>query len=330
LPERETASGNRHNTVFAARQALAIALRRQGQFDVASQQYEILLRGARAPGEQVGVAVNYLRLMQLAAEAKSSTQSDVPAPAEGAARLLMRLSSEPWPLEDSDSITRAFGGALQSNAALWPEVASALRRLETPQARLASAYFLFGLETALSNTVNSVRDEGQKEQAADLLRQVAAWSTREEESLPPIANGSDKVLAARAASLLAGRAVARKENEEAIRWLQLATSLEIDSVDLRLALARTYGAAGRTQDALQVRDAMLRALPRDSGTLRRIATLSSQLGRASEALPLLEEAWNLTQSSPNASGEAQTVAFLFGRALLANGQTERAPPSTKD
>lgn len=282
LPAR-AGDGDRHATTFAARQALAIALRRQKQWAPAARQLELLMMSSRDPGEELGIAANYLSLLEAADAAaaksgESSTRKDS-APA-GAAQLLARLASEPWPLADADSGARSFATLLQNNDKLWPPTAAILRASKQTSMQLGAAYFFFSLENSLTSmSKRSGQDAATKTYVADLLKRAQGWSSAAEANLPALADGADKILAARAASLLGGRALSRGDNEEAISRLQSAVENEPDSEQMRLALMRAFVAAKRTDDAIQTRDALLQALPQDAETLNRIAAISPQLAR---------------------------------------------------
>jgi len=286
LPAR-AGDGDRHPTTFAARQALAIALRRQKQWAPAARQLELLMMSSRDPGEELGIAANYLSLLEAAdvAAGKSGSSStrtgnaSASAPA-GAAQLLARLASEPWPLAAADSGARSFATLLQNNDKLWPPTAAILRASKQPSMQLGAAYFFFSLENSLTSmSKRSGQDAATKTYVADLLKRAQGWSSAAEANLPALADGADKILAARAASLLGGRALSRGDNEEAISRLQSAVENEPDSEQMRLALMRAFVAAGRTDDAIQTRDALLQALPQDAETLNRIAAISPQLAR---------------------------------------------------
>ena len=61
--------GPRHTPILAARQAMAVAYTRLGQMQQAAAQYELLLLEANDAAEQVGIAANYLGLLQTQSDA---------------------------------------------------------------------------------------------------------------------------------------------------------------------------------------------------------------------------------------------------------------------
>ncbi len=323
LPGRESVDGDRHPTTFAARQALAIALRHQGQFSLATQQNGALITAARDPGEELGIAIN-LMLTLKDADAKNPTSSTGNAPsgaARGAAQLMARLSSEAWPLEDADSSARSFAGFLQNDSTLWQQAAAILRASSQPDMQLGAAYFFFSLENTLSSMAKSPKNAPDMQKYLDdLLQKTRVWSSEAEAKIAVLADGSDAILASRASSLLGGRALSRSDFGEAIRRLQNAVALEPDSVEMRFALARAFVAAGRPDDALQIRNAMLQALPPDSAMLNRLATLSTKLNHADDSLQESQLAWNLSASPDVSSGDAQRAGFLLARNLISKNR----------
>ncbi|HVF84592.1 MAG TPA: tetratricopeptide repeat protein, partial [Abditibacteriaceae bacterium] len=279
LPAR-AGDGDRHLTTFAARQALAIALRRQKQWGPAARQMQLLMLAARDPGEELGIAVNYLSLLGDADAAgagsgESSTRTD--SAASGAAQFLARLASEPWPLAAAESATRSFATLLQNNDKVWPQAAAVLRASKQPSTQLGAAYFFFSLENGLTAmSKKPSQDAAAQASIAELLKRVQNESSAAEANLPALVEGADKIVAARAASLLGGRALSRGDTDEAISRLQSAVENEPDSLEMRLALMRAFVVAKRPEDAIRTRDATLQALPLDATTTNRVAALPVQ------------------------------------------------------
>lgn len=341
-PAREAAGGDRHATVFFTRQAMALSARDQGRFDEAARQYETLLTGARDASEQVGIAGNYLVLLQAQASDKSANTGGAAggATADGAAAgdnmrrvapaaaaLLARLAGEAWPLEAAQSAAASFaealiGRGLDAKASLALETAALLRGKADAASRLAAAHLHFALERVARQAMSQPDVAPTTER---LLRQSQAWSTESAEALKAIAVGDDKMLAARALALLAEAAMLRGDSSEAAQRLTLAIVLEPQSADLRFALARVYLQAGRQAEALATRDDILRTLPRTPGHLRRAALLSARLERSDEALRLASQALQTAQVERTVSTvQAQEMVFTLARLLLSGGQSERA------
>ena len=279
LPAR-AGDGDRHLTTFAARQALAIALRRQKQWEPAARQMQLLMLAARDPGEELGIVVNYLSLLGAADVAgaqigESSTRTES-APV-GAAQFLARLASEPWPLADADSASRSFAILLQNNDKVWPDAAKILRVSKQPSVQLGAAYFFFSLENGLTAmSKKPSQDAATQASVAASLKSAQSGSSAAAANLSVLAQGADKIIAARASSLLGARALSRGDTEEAISRLQSAVENEPDSLEMRLSLMRAFVAAKRTDDAIQTRDASLQALSLDMATMNRVAALPVQ------------------------------------------------------
>lgn len=350
---RESYDGDRHATVFAARQALAIALRRQGDLTGAAQQWQNLILSARDASEEVGIAINFLTTLKdmdavankavAASGATSSTRSQVEkttnAPnasgttpvgtpsllaARGAAQMLSRLASESWALENAESATRAFATYLQADLVLWPQVVAVLRASDQPTMQLGAAHFFFTLENSFSAMASRANKPEMQSYLDDLLQKARLWSSEAEAKLTTLANGGDKIVAARAAFLLGERALTRHDFDGAIAQFQMAVVLEPDSLETRFALARTLVAAGRNAEALQARDTIAQNFAPTTLLFNRLAALSNKLGQADDALQQSQLAWNLACAPDADSNDAQRAGFLLARSLVAKNRLAEA------
>ena len=322
LPGRSSASGERHNTAFAARQALAIALRRQKRWFEAAAQYDNLMTGANSAEEQVGIASNYLVLARL------SSGGNADALAVSAAQLLKRLSSEAWSLDAADAATRSFATAIQnSDFKVWSAVINVLRREKGENSQLALSYLLFSLQNGLSAMQSS--PDADVNYIRGHLKQIAPYVVAAEESLENVANSDNAIVAARAHVLLADRNLLRLEYSNAQAHLRSALALEPENINLRLAQARAFGAADEPDEALQLLADLQQRLPLDATTLNNLAKVVAQIGNdapsRNNAHELLERAWRLAQlDSGTSSQEAQRIAYLLARARIAKGQIAQA------
>ncbi len=211
---------------------------------------------------------------------------------------------------------------LDPKASLALEVAALLRGRGDAASRLGAAHLHFAFERGARE---AMRGPDVAPAIERLLRQSQGWSAESVEALKAVAVGGDKMLAARALTLLAESALAREALDEAAQRLTIAIALEPQSADLRFALARVYGQAGRPAEALAARDDILRTLPRTSANLRRVALLSARLNRNDEALRFASQALQAAQTERSVSTvQAQEIAFAVARLLLQADQTERA------
>jgi tetratricopeptide (TPR) repeat protein len=323
VPERETASGDRHTTVFFARQALAAMQSKLGRPDEAARQYDILFLSSRDAAEQASVAAQYLALLQSRAiEPKAA----VPV----VARLMSSMARETWPLESSQGALTGFSRVLVSrgvqinalDTSLALQVSAALRGAKTPAASLAAAYLHYALERGARELLTVPNAPPATDR---LARESLALAAASDEALKPIAGSDDRILAARAAALLGERHAARGEWNDAIQWLQRAIAGEPASIDMRVGLARAYNASKQPDKAVGVRDDMLRGFPRSSEVLRRASTISREAGKKEEAAKFALQALNVAQSTNGVGvGSTEEIALIAARALFDTGQEPRA------
>jgi tetratricopeptide (TPR) repeat protein len=230
-PERETASGDRHTTVFFARQALAAMLAKLGRPDEAARQYDTLFLSSRDASEQASVAAQYLSLLQSRGVEPGSAAPTV-------ARLITSMARETWPLETNQAALTGYSRVLVSrgvkldalDTSLALQVSAALRAAKTPSASLAAAHLHYALERGARELLTVPNAPPVTER---LAREAVAMAAASDEALKPIAGGDDRILASRAMALLGERHAARGEWAEAAQWLQRAVASEPASTDMR-------------------------------------------------------------------------------------------------
>ena len=92
--------GPRHTLILAARQAMAFAYARQKQFPDAAAQFELLLLESQTAGEQVGIAANYLGMLEKTGDAGA---------AQTAAGIAARIAGAPWDYAEAPGAPPALG-----------------------------------------------------------------------------------------------------------------------------------------------------------------------------------------------------------------------------
>ena len=309
-PGRETTTGDRHTTASSVHQTLASALRRLRRPSEAAHQYEILLESVRDGDAELGIARNYLILL--------IGQKNVPA----IAALMTRLVREPWPYSSARDLVDGFALTLAQRGSLAIDVVTALRATDNPAARLAETQ----LDQALLQVAQAVAAAPKATAEAKATpASIAKAVVNSMDALEAVAKGRDKLLAGRAAALLAENALSTHQFDQAINWLQIAVDSEPRNLDLRLALAAAYRLANQPDGAIKARNDILSILPRDIETLHRAAILSGSLKQPDEAARYAVQAMNLAQVTPDASPvQLEDAAITAARSLFDNNQIPRA------
>ena len=304
---------DRHFIAFSSRQILISALRRDKKWDAIAPQYEILLKVSRSGDEQVGVALNYLRLLLKSGEA------------DGIANLLLFVARESWAFEESQQTLDPLLNVVAAKNEILVPVLQSLSSNSDPYARLL-------LTKMMANQLRTARQILAAPEAPDRAeRDVASAEQSLQTALqllePTASQNEDKILAARAAATLGEAAVNRNDFEGAQTWLARAIELEPRDINLRVALANAFLAQNKTDDALNTRNAMLRAIPHTFGNLHRVTKLSAQIGDESDrkfSARLASRAFNNALFPEMPVGSWQVSAFTAARALFDAGQTEDA------
>ena len=317
-----TPDGDRHATVFFARQAMAIAWRTLFENPAAAaEQYEILLDAVASPGEEAGVAFNYLSMLQSATAPTEEEGAEAARNFEPQAALLERLARETWPLEAQNSLmSGAISLVLRDRSGAVP--LAALLAGGNDARKLTGAQLQFEIERIFAAAASAADAPVAAGRDLETARAASKSAT---ETLKQIGAGADKILAARALVLLAERAVNAGEWDEAARTLRLAIAIEPTEASLRVALANALMGAKKTDEAIATRDALVRELPSEAETLRLAASLSLRLNQAERAAELATQAQREAQLSPNYNAaDVETATFVLARALWGGGKTAEA------
>jgi tetratricopeptide (TPR) repeat protein len=307
------AGEDRHFIAFSARQILISALRRDKKWSAIAPQYEILFRTARSGDEQVGVALNYLRLLLKNGES------------DGITHLLLFMARESWPFEESQQVLAPLLNVVAAKPEILTPVLQSLGQSSDPYARLI-------LAKMMASQLRTARQILEAPEAPDRAERdvIAAEQSLQTalQFLEPLSQSEDKILASRAAATLGEAAVNRSDFADAQKWFERAMELEPRDINLRAAHANTLLAQNKTEAALTARNQMLRALPHTLENLHRIAKISAQIGAPDDKTFVARLAWqafNRASIAPEVpSGAWQLVAFTAARALFDAGQTEKA------
>jgi outer membrane lipoprotein-sorting protein len=289
---------DRHLVSFAARQVLVSALRRQGQNAAVLAQYETLFRASRTVEEELGVAVNLLRLRLFQKNP------------EALARDLIYFAREPLSFEDSQQLLQPLLVVAGSKREIGTLVLASLRASDDPYARYLAALL------AVNGATAARRIASQPEAPLDADRNLfAAEKTLSDtlQSIEPLAQSADRVLAARVAALEGEQALNANNAPEGEKWIARALEFEPHEANLRVALANARLAQNKIPETLAARDELLRALPHSFDTLQRATKLSDQIGATGDEDNLLRlSTWAVNA----AQTDAQVSSLDFQKTAL--------------
>jgi len=322
--QENAAPGGNHTRAFTARQAKAAIARRQGNFDAVSQYYQELLVSARGADEEQGIALNYLRQLAYA--------KDTP----GIAALLTRLAHEPWKWKPLSDMMNAAGGILAFNPPLANDVTRALQASPDPYAHWAAARLAATMVASLNLILQNPKapDNIQGEQSVAMESLKTALT-----SLMTVADGNDKILAARAASALGESALergvqgkdadAKKASDVAAQWFQKAVAINPAELSYDQNLINALHTAGDDASAKSARSAMLAKLSLDPDAMRNAAkfTLLTAVDSTDKSLAakIAVSAFLLAQSSTTTSTSTFWHAGITAaRCLMAAGNVDEA------
>lgn len=295
--------GDRHILIAAARQALAQANRKLGNVGEAVSQYQLLAREANDAVEASGYFGAGLATLN---ESKDNGAPFL------VARWLEKIAGEPWDYQIGRLYLENAANRLSATD-LAPSVLAILAAQPTGAARLAEV----SLASAIAERAAQIAAQEGAPPAADAAKDKAARDLQTAFArLPELVTGQNKLLAARAAAL-----VAETSTGDALALLQTAIALEPREPALRFTLIESLIASGRTDEAKVARDAALQVLPPAPETARRLTALSLQLDEPKKALAIALPALRAAQVSPGATAnQFQGLAIFAGRALFANTQ----------
>lgn len=305
-----------HAGNFTARQLLASTLRRANRIEASRVEYEKLWAAAGAPGEQLGIALNWLNLLD--------SQNDAP----GATQLAARLVREPRAFSATQDLMGEWAASLLQRKKLAPVVTTTLRASNDKAERLAGAYLDFGA-WRLATRRASLENAPLAAEAS--LREASGNWAKSKTALGDIASmtvatsASDHILALQANALLAQDALARGDKETAVKLFTAANALEPTDLNLRIALARALLDTGQRDEALTVRNRLLTDFAHDSPVLRWAAWITLRAERFAEAAPLARRAVDRATLDPQIGAALwQETTFLLARALMAQGEVAAA------
>jgi len=302
---------NRHGIAFSSRQVLASALRRDKKWPELAAQYPILFQASQNVDEELGVALNHFRWLMNRQQAN------------GLAAALLDFAREPWPFDDSQQLIQPLVNVVLAKEAapgkpsFGAQVLTILQNRDDPYAKLMVAYFQL-------NAAREARQIAAGRDAPDDARAIARRATADAktavEALAPLANGKDKILASRAAALLGEEAINHQAFDQAQHWLSRAIALEPHDVNLRVALATSLLASGKTDEAVAVRDDALQALPPTYEVLQRLTSVSLNIAQPEDranTARIANAAMNLGRILPAVSADQwQFAALLAARANM--------------
>ncbi|HEX9996499.1 MAG TPA: hypothetical protein VGB45_05090 [Abditibacterium sp.] len=295
--------GDRHTLVWAARQALATAYRRLKTPDLAAAQWEMLLLGAQNAGDASALAGSYFSLLE-------STNS-----AEGSARLLTQVASEKWDYSAARAALETLATRIAASP-LAPAIAMSLADKSDGAAILANATLaqkrLEAAQRALEATdAPPIAD-------ANLDRATQSFSLALGK-LRAVADGNDRVLAARAAAFLAENA--NLAGEERLALLRRALQIEPRDSALRFALIGALSG----EEGKRERENAAKTLDFEPETRRQLTSAARENGEATLALQIGEEALAQAARSPEVSANVwQRLAFSVAKTAFQANQTSRA------
>lgn len=306
---------DRHFISFSSRQILITALRLNESWDALTAQYEILFRAARSSDEQLGVALNYLRLLMKRQDPK------------GIASFLLYIARENWGFEESQQILVPM---LNVVAVKEEILTPTLRALEHEQK--SNPYALLLLAKLSSMQAQTAQEVLAAPDAPDRAERdvIATEASRKKalENLTPLVMQKDPVLATRAAALLGEEALKHDAPDKAEKWFWQAVIYEPRDINLRIALATSQIAQGKYKAALETRDELLRALPQTFDHLHQAAKISWEIGEDAEreaVMRLALQTVNIGASTPEIPpGPWQLSAYTLARAAFDAGQTDLA------
>ena len=290
--------GPRHTLILAARQAMAFAYAREKQFPDAAAQFELLLLESQTAGEQVGIASNYIGMLE--------KTGDAGAP-QAAARIAAGIAGAPWDYADA----RAALEALAPRVAISPMVANielALQANDAGASKLAWAQIAQARLARANAALQVPNAPGSAD--ADLVRAtrdsnaaIAALKAVPEAAMP-------RWVSARVAAWLAE--FGGLEPQAALADLQSAVAIESRAPSLRVALA---DATPDDEAAKQLK--LAGQLAATSPEIARILSVAAlDMGDAETALARSDAAYNQAAREPNVNANTfQRIAFARARIL---------------
>ena len=346
--------GERHTLILAARQATAFAHIRLQQFPEAAAQFELLLLEAQTAGEQVGIAANYLKMLDKTGDFAT------------AARVISGIAGAPWSYSEAsealESLARRVSASplvasIEAALAQDGSGASLLAWNSIASARLARANAALQVPGA-PGSADADQERATRDVAAATAALIAMQTQAQNQAQAPM----PLWVRARVLSWLAE--FGGLEGDAALADLRRAVAIESRAPLLRLALADALaqgapveaatgelapveaaagelapveptagelapgeaatGEVARNEAQAQVRlAAQLAPSSVENGRLLSLAAL--QAGDGAAALSRSQSVYNGAAHEPNVDGNAfQLIAFARARILWEAGQTSAA------
>ena len=296
--------GTRHSLILAARQAMAFSLVKLERFPEAGAQFDLLLLEAQTAGEQVGIAANYLGMLEKTGD---STR---------AADVVSRIAGAPFDYAGARGALEAMAARVAISPLVIPieaalagegSGASLLAWNQIARARLERA----GVAIAIPGAPGSADAELER-----ATRDVGAAL----EALRAFNGPSPPFVEARIAVWLAE--FGGLETEAALSNLQRAVAIESRAPSLRLALAEAL-----TDDAQSAQQLKLAAqlAPDAPETGRALSIAALEAGEGETALARSANVYNAVARDPNSGANLfQRVAFARARVLWESDKTSES------
>ena len=300
--------GARHTLILAARQSMAFAYKRLGQFPDAAAQFELLMLEAQTAGEQVGIASNYLGMLEKIGDAGAT---------RAAADIVTRVAGAPWEFAEARSALEALaprvalsplGAGIEAALEAQGSGAAKLAWAQIAQSRLARANAALQVPGAPGSADAELERATRDSQAA-----ISALKAAPLDATP-------RWVAARTAAYLAE--FGELEAPQALAALQSAVAIESRAPSLRLALADATPDDAEAAQQLKLA-AQLTATAPETGRILSIAALDA--GDTQTALARSAAAYNDAAHDPAARVIVfQRIAFARARVLWEADQTAAA------
>ena len=328
--ESSGGDGERTTFIFAARQTLAAAHERLGEWEEAAKQFEILLEGTRSAGETAQLAGAYFDLLDRAGEALAQRAEGETAPGETApapegpqvarmAQIGVNLVRKNWPFEEAKLLTDALARRLLFSPSRF-QIMRAVRDAGGESATLLWAtmahYRLESARNALTVPGAPPTADAEEDRATSELNAA-------NNALVAIANGNSP-MAARAAAFLAERG--ELSPEDGARWLRRAASLEPRDLALQFSLLEMLGADEKNAEfAATLRREIATKFDLNAESARQLGLLAWSQNDDATARILGEESYQQSALSPEIGANAfQRSAFSLAKILASTQNTSRA------
>ena len=300
--------GPRHTLILAARQAMAFAYARQKQFPAAAAQFELLLLESQTAGEQVGIASNYIGMLEKVGDAGA---------AQSAARIAAGIAGAPWDYADARSALEALAPRVAISP-LAANIEAALQADNSGAAKLAWAQIA---QSRLARANAALQVPGAPGSADAELTRATRDSNAAIAALQAVPNTAmPRWVAARAAAWLSE--FGGLEPQAALVSLQSAVAIESRAPSLRIALADATPDDDEAIKQLKLAGQFPATTPE---TARILSIAALDAGDNDAALARSDAAYNQALRDPNTSTNTfQRIAFARARILWEADQTAAA------